>query len=289
MTLRLTIPALAVILSACDRNQEADSPAKGKSGMELATPESRPLEASRATGKFEQLPADQTGIDFVYLMAPDGETTSAETAFAGGGGVAIGDYDRDGWADLYLTRPHGGGRLYRNLGGWKFRDATDDAGLGKDNAWGAGCTFADIDNDGDLDLYVCGYATPNRMFINQGDGTFQDRAKELGLAIEGASVMMSFADYDLDGDLDGFLVRNRYHLDSKGKPFPKDGEARLERDPATGELSVAKEWAEQFGMITNPKNGKPLLFQAGQANLLFRNDGGERFHRSLSGSGTHGK
>ena len=69
-----------------------------------------------------------------------------------------------------------------------------------------GATFVDIDNDGDLDLYVCGYDCPNQLYVNRGDGTFVERAAEFGLAFQGASVIMSFMDYDRDGDLDGYLL-----------------------------------------------------------------------------------
>ncbi len=177
------LAAIVVPFVGCAKKERSGQPELPLSRS--VTPGSRPLEVPVASGRFELLDASQTGIDFVYQMAPDGEAPSAETAFAGGGGVAIGDFDGDGWEDIYLTRPSGGGRLYRNLGDWKFEDATESSGLGGDSAWGAGTSFADIDNDGDLDLYVCGYATPNRMFINQGDGTFQERARELGLAVEG--------------------------------------------------------------------------------------------------------
>ena len=69
--------------------------------------------------------------------------------------------------------------------------------------------MVDVDNDGDLDLYVCVYDQPNLLFINQGDGTFEENAKTWGIDFSGASVMMAFADYDLDGDLDGYLVTHR--------------------------------------------------------------------------------
>ena len=75
--------------------------------------------------------------------------------------------------------------------------------------WATGASFVDIDNDGDLDLYVCGFDCPNRLFLNQGNGTFRDQAEVAGVAFHGASIMMAFADYDNDGDLDGYLVTNR--------------------------------------------------------------------------------
>lgn len=153
------------------------------------------------------LSAEETGLDFVYRWEPPrGQYTDVIDKAVVGGGVAIGDYDGDGLPDVYLGRPFGGGRLYRNLGNWRFQDVTQESGIASDALWSTGCCFVDIDGDADLDLYVCGYDCPNRLFVNQGNGLFEERASEFGLDFRGASIMMSFSDYDLDGDMDGFLV-----------------------------------------------------------------------------------
>jgi hypothetical protein len=81
--------------------------------------------------------------------------------------------------------------------------------LRDDPSWGGGVTFADVNNDGFLDIYACIHAGPNRLHINQRDGTFLEQASRYGLDFRGASVMMAFADYDRDGDLDGYLLTNR--------------------------------------------------------------------------------
>ena len=80
---------------------------------------------------------------------------------------ATGDFDGDGLADFYVTSTRGGNRLYRNLGDFRFQDVTSDAGLEDTQFWGTGATFVDIDNDGDLDIYACGYRRPNRLYINE--------------------------------------------------------------------------------------------------------------------------
>ena len=112
-----------------------------------------------------------------------------------------------------------GGRLFRNLGEFRFEDVTVEAGLDDGGAWSTGPSFVDIDDDGDLDLYVCGYDCANRLYINQGDGTFTEEAEARGLGFRGASVMMAFADYDQDGDLDGYLVTNRQSPGSRASCF----------------------------------------------------------------------
>ena len=100
--------------------------------------------------------------------------------------------------------------LYRNLGDFHFEDVTTIMGINPAGMWSSGATFADINNDGWLDLYVCGFDCPNRLYINQ-QGKFTEEAGVHGLDFHGASVVMSFADYDLDGDLDGYLLTNRLH------------------------------------------------------------------------------
>jgi len=136
---------------------------------------------------FERLDAERTGVDFVHQWVPAQRYLIQLDNGMVGGGVAVGDFDGDGLADLYLSRPLGGGRLYRNLGDFRFEDVTSPAGI-RDVAWGTGASFADIDGDGDLDLYVCGYDTPNRLFVNRGNGTFVERARTSGLDFKGASV-----------------------------------------------------------------------------------------------------
>ena len=129
-----------------------------------------------------------------------------------GTGVAIGDYDGDGRPDIFVVSKTESCRLFRNLGGWKFEDVTDKAGVGdKGDAaaiWKQGATFVDVNNDGRLDIYVCRFAAPNLLYINQGDGTFREEAAARGLAVNDSSVMAAFCDYDRDGWLDVFIQTN---------------------------------------------------------------------------------
>ena len=232
------------------------------------------------SAKFHRQNADETGISFAHRWTPpSGYERLLERSFAGGG-VAIGDYDGDGWSDVYLSRPFGGGRLYRNLGGFKFDDVTESAGLSQDVSWGTGCTFVDINNDGALDLYVCGYDCPNRLYVNQRDGSFREEAAKRGMAIRGASVMASFADYDNDGDLDAFLVRNRYTPpDANGSydwvPSMEEANRRLKKTffgPVMDE-----ELREYWEVIYFPERSKVRFVQAGQPALLMQNDGTGNF------------
>src|SRR5690606_3268582 len=104
-----------------------------------------------------------------------------------GGGVAIGDINGDGLADIYMTANMAKNKLYLNKGNWKFEDITESAGVGGTRAWSTGVTMADVNNDGLLDIYVCnsgdvkGDNKENELFINNGDLTFTERAAEFGL------------------------------------------------------------------------------------------------------------
>lgn len=153
-------PATPLGLSDWDRAAASSS---GGAGGRIESRSLAQRQAPPGGPMFESLDTDQTGIDFVHQWAPDNQDKVVlGNAFAGGG-VCIGDYDSDGLPDVYLTRPHGGGQLYRNLGDFRFENVTDKAGVADEGVWGAGTTFVDIDNDEDLDLFVCGYECPNGL------------------------------------------------------------------------------------------------------------------------------
>lgn len=131
----------------------------------------------------------------------------------GGWSSTAADYDNDGDADLYVTRDAWEGRgpnsLYRNdhtIGNsLRFTDAAQSAGiLDPDDSFHA--AWADVDNDGWVDLYVAdgitGTGAANKLFINRKDGSFEDRAKEMGAAVAGKTLGVAFGDYDADGDID---------------------------------------------------------------------------------------
>jgi len=212
---------------------------------------------------FEKLPPSVTGVDFAHRWQPRDEYERAllKTGFTGGG-VCLGDYDGDGLCDMYLTRPHGGGRLLKNLGGFRFADATKEAGVEDDTVWTTGASFVDVNNDGALDLYVCALATANRLFVNQGDGTFQEAASLAGIAFNGASIKMLFADVDGDGDLDAYLVTNRLEPRTAVNVRYKGGPEHY---------TVGEEFHELVGVINLP-GGKQQFVKAGQFDHLYRNE-----------------
>ncbi len=141
-----------------------------------------------------------SGIDFVHEHGGFGRKFPTETM---GSGVALFDYDGDGWLDLYFVGAKNTGRLYHNDGDGTFTDVTAVAGLEND-AYGLGCAVGDYDGDGDLDLYVTCYRD-NQLFRNNGDGTFTDVSVVSGVKGKydnGWSTGAAFGDIDSDGDQD---------------------------------------------------------------------------------------
>lgn len=166
--------------------------------------------------RFTSLDKQASGIDFVSRLIPDHPLAFLYHSGMTASGIAAGDLNGDGRVDLYLANGPGKNAMYLQGEDGRFRDVTAEAGEGIDGGddWAAGVSFADVDNDGDLDLYVCNYERPNKLFINKGassDGgvSFTESAKAAGLAVIDASHVAAFCDYDNDGDLDLYLLTNR--------------------------------------------------------------------------------
>ena len=247
---------------------------------------SRPLSAPAApVGEtmFTQLDAPHTGIDFENRIDWDNARKHLYMHSYAGSGVCIGDYDNDGRPDVYLTGQVQRDRLYRQTGDMVFEDVTDSAGVNLGTAWGTGATFLDIDNDGDLDLYVCNYDAPNLLYINRGNGTFVEGAQEAGLNFSGASVMASVADYDHDGYVDIYLLTNRIY------PGTLLDQPRMQRD-AIGNVSVAPGQDESFAVQTRRINGRDQRFviKAGQRDRLYHNNGDGTFTEVGAAAGIFG-
>jgi hypothetical protein len=161
---------------------------------------------------------ENTGIHFTNTISntPDFNIFSYRN-FYNGGGVAIGDLNNDGLAEIFFTANMGPNKLYLNKDGFQFEDISEKAGFRDKKDWSTGVVFVDINSDGWLDIFVCnaGYIEGRKprcqLFINNHDLTFTEKAAEYGLTNEGGyTTHAAFFDYDLDGDLDCFIINNSF-------------------------------------------------------------------------------
>ena len=150
------------------------------------------------------------------------------SAFISGGGVAIGDINNDGLQDIFFTGNQVKDKLFLNKGNLTFEDISSSAGISNDTTWSSGVTIADIDNDGDDDIYVCRFVylenekSANQLYINNGDLTFTEKAEQFGLADKGFSVQATFFDFDNDGLLDVYVVNQPPSIPNIGNKLNKN-------------------------------------------------------------------
>ena len=178
-----------------------------------------------ATGKIEFRDVTlSSGIGFVHHGGSPEKRMVVEQM---SGGVALFDYNGDGWLDIYFVTgpdsrpgsPTASNRLYRNNRDGTFTDVTDAAGVGF-QGWSMGTCVGDYDGDGIPDLYVTNFG-PNVLYHNNGDGTFTDVSSKAGVDCPKFSTGAAFGDYDQDGDLDLF-VANYVEFDLKNPPMKDD-------------------------------------------------------------------
>jgi hypothetical protein len=210
-----------------------------------------------------------TGVDFINKVEDtDSINILNYRNFYNGGGVGIGDINNDGWPDIFFTANQGANKLYLNKGNLKFEDISEKAGFTDKKQFSTGVVMVDINHDGWLDIFVSNAGNMlhpelrrNQLFINNHDLTFTEKAEEYGLAESGYTTQVSFFDYDMDGDLDCFMIDN--------SPIPINTlNYPQKRDVA------AKDWVVDD-------------YLKGGGDHLFRNDNGH-FTEVTQSAGIHG-
>ena len=204
---------------------------------------------------FSSVDPSQSGLNFENRIVEDEENNVMTYEYTyNGGGVAVGDLNNDGLADIYLSANMTANKLFLNRGDLKFEDITEDADIKEKKGWKTGVTMADVNGDGWLDIYLCysgnspaeGFDKPvirefkpraNQLFIHTGKlengiPRFVERSGEYGLDATGTfSTQAYFLDFDLDGDLDMFLLN---HANKFYSTFFNVKKLRNERHPYFG-------------------------------------------------------
>jgi hypothetical protein len=179
---------------------------------------------------FKALSSESTGLDFTNRLTSTTEFNLFHYMyFYNGAGIGAGDFNNDGRTDLFFSSNQGNNTLYLNSDYLKFKDVTLESKIPRDSGWSTGVSVVDINNDGLLDIYVCRVGkyqilnSSNQFLICQGINkngvpVYLDKAAELGVNFSGFSTQASFLDYDMDGDLDMFLLNHSIHKNGTFRP-----------------------------------------------------------------------
>ncbi len=261
---------------------------------------------------FVSMDAEYTGVNFENtIVETSKENHLINEDFVTGAGVAIGDINNDGLLDLYFTGNQVKDKLYLNKGQLVFEDISEKVGLNKNDSWSTGVTFVDINSDGYQDIYVCknvqgkGMLGTNCLYINNGDLTFEEKAKEYRINDRGYSKQAYFFDYDKDGNLDMYLVNqppgigNRKGGKTKSKyinPAYSDklyknlgkGRGFVEVSALTGTKNAAHGLSAAIGDINN--DGWPDIYVANdydEPDYMYLNNKNGTFRDVLKKSFKH--
>ncbi|MEQ9424629.1 MAG: VCBS repeat-containing protein [Cyclobacteriaceae bacterium] len=187
---------------------------------------------------FKNASSEETGVVFQNTLTETDDFNILDYLyFYNGGGTAVGDINNDGLPDIYLSGNQVKNKLYLNKGNLQFEDITETAGVSGESDWNTGAIMGDINGDGWLDIYVCavvglrGLGGHNELFLNNGDNTFTESSRQFGLDYDTYSSTAALLDYDLDGDLDMYLLNHAVHTqESFGH-----AKLRYERNYETGD------------------------------------------------------
>jgi cytochrome oxidase Cu insertion factor (SCO1/SenC/PrrC family) len=228
------------------------------------------LEAAKAWGvRHDFAFTDQrreSEIGFVHRLVDDSGKLYKAVHYDHGNGVAVADVDGDGLLDLYFSNQVGSNQLWRNDGDGKFENITEEAGVAVKDAVGVTASFADIDNDGDPDLFVTTVHGGNRLYENDGEGTFKNITADAGLGYSGHSSAAVFFDYDKDGRLDLYLCNVGVYTTDTVAPVIEDS-TTSGRERGSFEYRVG-----HLDGFTGH-----LKAERTEKSILYRNLGGNRF------------
>ena len=295
-----SIPFIALLLGTCllisckpdsaERQANNEPTTQQQPINRVITPEgaisASPLPAHKADTKgkksslFTAINPEDSGIGFVNPILGAHPKNYLYASAMGCGGIAVGDINNDGLPDLFLTGGPVGNKLYLQTDQLVFRDATKEAGVAGDHAWATGAAIIDIDNDGDLDIYVCNYDVANSLYINNGNGngSFTESAKAFKLDLVAAGHTPAFCDFNLDGHLDLYLMTNFFY-DPRGKT--NKSIAIMGKD---GKPTIHPDYSKFYGITDIKPGDTPGAIRVdwdtvGQSDFFLENNGNGTFSR----------
>ncbi|HEV8380499.1 MAG TPA: VCBS repeat-containing protein, partial [Gemmatimonadales bacterium] len=262
-----------LLVAACRSNPPAAPPAwHDEPGYRW-----RALDIARTglTPGFTSLTPEQTGIAFSNTVSDSMLVHNRQ--LAQGAGVCLADVDGDGRPDVFLARTAGPSALYRNLGGWHFEDITARAGVAAPDRHATGCTFADVDGDGDQDLLLVSLGGPNALFVNDGTGHFTEQTA--GLTDRAGSMTIAVADVDGDGDLDLYVANNKAYTTIDRIPPQERGFDRITRKLGPNRYEVREPYRADYKVVNRADLGGYSLVQRADPDFFYLNDGTGHFVR----------
>lgn len=265
----LTILFSSLLFAPCDEKEKTLATTQSSLPSNPSSLNIAPLKITHSDSPslFSEIPPQSSKLNHTYqldLNHPLKRLYSSAWACAG---VLAGDFNNDSLPDLFFPGTAASNKLYLNRGDWIFEEIGKSSGILNDG-FTVGGSLADIDADGDLDIYLCHYNSPNQLFLNQGPDKngipqFTEAASPAQLDITDASLTSSFCDYDRDGDLDLLVLCNRLYHDG-GLPIGGT------HDVVDGEPVIKPGLENYYGV--DIIEGKKTTITIGRYDRLFRND-----------------
>ncbi len=233
----------------------------------------------RGSDGFEEVPYSHSGVTFMNSLTDD--QIAENRNLLNGSGVAIADISGNGYPDIYFTRLNGPNVLYENLGGFRFRDITESAGIALPDQFSTGALFHDLNGNGYPDLVVTSIDAPNRLFFNRGDGTFVEQPDALPADKNYGSTSIAVGDLSGNGAPDLYIVN--YKMRSVRDIYPEEHDFNTVIEETDSGFRIRPGFVDHYAI--DQRDNFLLWFETGEQDLIYFNDGQGNFERIDQTSG----